>query len=219
MTSGRESSNLQAWQQALLNFMKLTSETLVFSEINWFIIGSVATALQGCSLIPNDIDIVVSRKNDVGLIASCFSHLEPKASPVPVGDPEWISSQELSVHYGEPDSYGFQSVFARWKLDGFKIEVAHITPPTELANDPPEDGEGIWEANFVNWKYANLVDFRGYKIPLSPLEIQLQTNMDRGLEHRVNEILRIFRREGYTELLETALSKVNHKKFLEMMEH
>jgi hypothetical protein len=56
--------------------------------------------------------------------------------------------------------------------------------------------------------------FAGQPIPVVPLEIQLETNLSRGLEERSAEILAVLRRSGYDRrLIEKALSREHLRSF------
>jgi len=62
------------------------------------------------------------------------------------------------------------------------------------------------------------VHFDKYIIPVVPLEIQLETNMSRGLTERVEEIVRVFREKGYDQqLLSIALKQTHLKQFEVLM--
>jgi hypothetical protein len=61
-----------------------------------------------------------------------------------------------------------------------------------------------------------MIPFKDMELPVIPLEIQLETNMNRNLEQRINEIIKIFRSKGYNEkLINYALNQTNRKKFQE----
>jgi hypothetical protein len=118
---------------------------------------------------------------------------------------DWHSTREEPVSEG-PDDYGFYWYFARWAIDGVKVEIAHIIAPEESKTS--EEGAGIWEAGPEIWPHIRHVPFRGHEVPMVPLEIQLETNLRRGLDERVAEIVSLFQRHGYDRaLVEKALSE------------
>jgi hypothetical protein len=119
----------------------------------------------------------------------------------------WLSSAKVPVKVDEPNPDDFVWHFGRWLVGGVKVEAAHIEPPAGMNLD-----DGIWEAGPRMWPHVRTVDFLGLGIPVVPLEIQLQTNMGRKLDSRVENIVRRFRDNGHDrELLGSALSKANRK--------
>lgn len=55
------------WKKILKQFLLENYDLL--KETNWMIMGSMATALQGCNIIPNDMDIIMKNKKDVYWLA------------------------------------------------------------------------------------------------------------------------------------------------------
>jgi hypothetical protein len=56
-------------------------------------------------------------------------------------------------------------------------------------------------------------------VPVVPLEIQLQTNLQRGLDERVADIVGVLRRDGYdAALIGQSLSTAHRAAFRSMME-
>jgi hypothetical protein len=131
----------------------------------------------------------------------------PPTCPDPEGELGWYSSQVEPVRNG-PDAYGYTWTFARWYLDGCKVEAAHITPP---AHAPAQ--RGIWEAGPDIWAHVQAVRWQGYIVPVAPLEIQLGTNLQRSLAERVEVIVQVLGAQGFDEpLLRQCLSPAQWKR-------
>jgi hypothetical protein len=65
------------------------------------------------------------------------------------------------------------------------------------------------------WHFARWFVDDFYQLPVVPLEIQLETNLSRGLENRVDEIVAVFQENGYDcALIQKSLAK-RHLKVLE----
>ncbi len=205
----------RSWQAVLEEIFVLAAPALKVEETRWVVVGSAATALQGCRVTPKDIDILTLQPAGVYRFAEVMVPYTP-ASPMPTADhEEWHSSLEEPVSVG-PDDYGYTWYFCRWTIAGVKVEVAHIVgPPTA---QPAQPGSGMWEAGPEIWAHIREVDFRGHRVPVVPLEIQLQTNLGRGLAQRVEEIVTVLRREGYDRALaECALSMAHWEAFRRML--
>jgi len=61
------------------------------------------------------------------------------------------------------------------------------------------------------YQHARVMDFRGYQINVVPLEIQIVTNMQRGLEDRVNAILKTLNKKDADYSL---IKKAIHEPYL-----
>lgn len=174
-------------------------------------IGSVASVLQGCQISPNDIDILAFNSQIVYRFAELMAGYAPPTCEYPLGDIEWRSSEAFPVSAG-PDEYGFTWHFARWFVDDFRVEAAHIVAPEGFPTS--NDGAGIWEAGPEIGPLIRTQPFAGYQLPVAPLEIQLETNLGRGLENRVDEIVAVFQKSGYDRaLVQKSLSKEHWEMF------
>ncbi len=205
-----------SWQSALEHVLQITYAFLERDEIRWAIIGSVASALHGCQISPNDIDFLAVKPEGVYRFVELMSAYALPRCEYPPGDDNWHSSEELPVTSG-PDPYGFTWHFARWYVDSFKVEIAHIVAPEGYPTS--SDGAGIWEAGREIWPHIRNVPFAGYWVPVVPLEIQLETNLGRGLENRVNEIIAIFQENGYDRaLIQNSLTSEHLEVFESLMQ-
>lgn len=204
----------QAWMKVLVVFLDKAYLSLERSRRRWAVIGSTASALQGCQIVPKDLDIIVEDPSTALFINQLM--VEFLAGPSQVksfleetdGD-LWLSSREKPICEG-PDQWGFTWVFARWLVHDVRVEIAHITPPEGFL----QKRDGIWEAGPEVWPYVKKATFRDFHVPVIPLEIQLETNYSRQIRERVNEIIRILKKNSYNEeLLKRALSKQHEAEF------
>jgi len=179
------------------------------------IIGSVASALQGCRVAPRDIDLLAVEPEAAYRFADLMSAYTPVHCEHPTDHAQWLSSVETPLSAG-PDDWGFFWHFGRWEVSGIKVEVAHIAAPEGFPSS--EDGVGIWEAGPEIWPYIRCVPFAGTLVPVVPLEIQLQTSFARGLEERTAALVSALRQNGYdSALIQKALDGERVKRFEEMM--
>ncbi|HEY69550.1 MAG TPA: hypothetical protein G4O08_03090, partial [Anaerolineae bacterium] len=154
---------------------------------------------------PRDIDILAINPAAVFRFAELMAEYTPERCKDPKDHSEWYSSEQERVSEG-PDDAGRVWTFARWILDGLKVEVAHIAAPEGFKDSAV--GAGIWEAGPESWPHIRRVRFRDHRVPVVPLEIQLETCLRRGLEVRVSEIVGVLLRDGYNHaLIESGLSK------------
>ncbi|TFG28419.1 hypothetical protein EU527_17310 [Candidatus Thorarchaeota archaeon] len=77
----------------------------------------------------------------------------------------------------------------RWIIDNVKIEVAYFKSEQSVSTSRKQ--KHIWENSPDMYPYLRTVEFNSYQIDVIPLEIQLNTNLLRGLDARVTEILRV----------------------------
>jgi hypothetical protein len=198
------------WASALQRVLELAEKPLECEGVRWAVLGSVATALQGCRVVPGDMDLLFAEPAGVFRFGELMAgYALPKRL---TGNELWFSSAEEPVASEPPNPHKQTWTFGRWKIDAFKVEAAHIAPPE--AQSPGDEGSGIWEAGPWVWPDVVRVVFGRYQVPVVPLEIQLQTNLNRGLNDRVSEILAVFQRQGYDQaLIEEALSRENRETF------
>lgn len=203
-----------SWQIALKKLVGSAPSSFSGDEPPWAVIGSVASALQGCFISPRDIDLLAREPDEVYRFAELMSIHTPPRCDYPPGHEKWLSSEETPLSVG-PDDYGFVWHFARWKVTGVKVEMAHILAPEGFPTS--EDGGGIWEAGPEIWPHLRKASFAGYAVPVVPLEIQLETSLSRGLGERATEIASVLRRDGCDcELVRKAL-RSEHLKDLEAL--
>jgi hypothetical protein len=195
---------MSSWRVALEQLLDTAYAGLEREEIGWAVVGSAASALQGCAIVPDDLDVLLCEAEGVTRFAQLMDTYAPRTCVVEPGEEGWVSSRQQPVSVG-PDKYGFVWHFGRWYVDGFKLEAAHIVPPEEFALSA--DGAGVWDVGPEIWPHIRHVPFAGYQVPVVPLEIQLQTCLRRGLEARAEAIAALLHARGAErELLKVSLS-------------
>ncbi|CAM4189779.1 hypothetical protein [Paenibacillus tarimensis] len=195
------------------NTVENIAKKLHEKDVQYVFAGSVSSFLQGCEIIPGDIDLLVPEAGDVHKITvalSAFVHDNTSSLEEDIPIEEWFSTAASPVKTFT-DFADNEWTFARLAADGIKLEAANIRPVTltEYIH-----GSGFWENGPHVWEHVKRVPYNGLSLPVIPLEIQLETNMNRGLESRIREICRIFRTAGYDKaLINYALSKGNIDRF------
>ncbi|WP_206023859.1 hypothetical protein [Saccharibacillus alkalitolerans] len=120
---------------------------------------------------------------------------------------DWLSTRLQPVIHFE-DSFHPMWTFARFLIEDVKVEIGNINPGYDFKYVPET---GIWESGPAIWPYIKEVTVKDTSMPVLSLEIQLETNMNRELEHRIANIIDVFKREGYnSELLKFSLSEENY---------
>ncbi len=204
------------WSKSLSIFLRENYTFLNNYDFEWAIIGSVASVLQGCKLIPNDIDIVIDNPKTIHLLGERMKkYAEKEKSEGDIFSSKWFSSREQPVFEGT-DQMGFHWTYVAWKIARTEVQIAHIDAPKEFH----EKFEGIWEAGSKIYPHVRQLHFDKYLVPVVPLEIQLETNMSRDLTERVQEILKIFQAKGFdNQLLTIALDQNHLKEFEEQIKN
>lgn len=201
------------WKQALKTFCDLYSESKLTNK--WIIVGSVGSVLQKAIMIPNDLDIYVQNIEDVKDIAQLLKEFNLKTkSDLSYFDVEWLSSNE-EPYFTQSFSSGFTWTKGKWKIQDFSVEVVQIS---NSAGIPDSDtGEGIWEGGKYIWELMKYVEFENHEIPVVPLEIQLESNIRRNRQNRIDAILNALITYDYDkDLLRKALSNTNREQFKEL---
>ncbi|SDE44160.1 hypothetical protein SAMN02799630_03374 [Paenibacillus sp. UNCCL117] len=203
------------WQQALKTFTELYAESGLTNE--WIIVGSVGSVLQHAVMTPGDLDIYVRNREDVAPIAALFKKYNLKAkADVAYSDPAWLSSDE-EPFFTQSFSSGFTWTKGKWKIGEFQVELVHISNSAGIPDS--DQGDGIWEGGKYIWELAKFVDFEGGAIPVVPLEIQLESNIRRKRQDRVDAIVQALLVHGWDKkLLEKALSHTNKTQFQPMIQ-
>jgi hypothetical protein len=206
------------WKDALRATLEAAGPILeVGGSTRLCVVGSAATALHGIDLSPGDLDFLAREPSDVEAFATSMARfaLKERSDEKGLMNERWLSSIEEPFLSEPPNPDKFVWHFGRWLVSGFKVEVAHIAPPKGWTR--AADG-GLWECGPDAWNHLKRVAFDGGSVPAVPLELQLQTNMARGLEDRVAKIVGDFARKGYDEdILATCLSGESITKFRAML--
>ncbi len=203
---------MERWQELLHHLLPILQPTLDDPETRWALIGSAATALQGCEVTPRDLDFLTAHPAGVHRFVEQLCSFLPATCPHGIDHPDWISSATHPIRHG-PDEVGFTWHFARWRIDDLKVEVAHIAPP--LGFRMSKDGNGLWEAGPEIWPHIVTASLGSRVIPVVPLELQLGTSLQRGLEDRVAVITQALQHRGPDmDLLYRALTPEQMARFL-----
>lgn len=203
---------MDKWRQVLESLMPWIARAMTGAETRWAIIGSAATALQGCRVVPRDIDFLAAQPEGVQRFAELMAPHTPERCEHAPDHADWHSSRERPLSVG-PDEYGFFWHFARWVVDGVKVEIAHIAAPEGFATS--KSGEGIWEAGSEIWPHLRTVRVGGYALLAVPLEIQVGTCLRRGLEERAAAIVAVMHRDGYDADLVRQALRQEHRLWFE----
>ena len=128
-------------------------------DINWLLVGSTALAVRGIEVSPRDIDLVL---DDVG------AHQ--------VGD-------LLSDYLIEPvqDSRG-------WISNWFGRAFLHARVEWIGGVDANIDSDEVTDYGPMAASRLETINWRGYKLQVPPLDLQLQVSERRGLAERVKKI-------------------------------
>jgi hypothetical protein len=181
------------WDIVLAEVIGAAYDAMRRSRCDWALIGSAATAVQGCPVVPRDLDFLTAEPRGVYHFAETLQPWAPSGESAPAAGEEWYSTAEQPVH-SALDPYGFHWHFGRWLIEGLKVEVAHLEAPAGFPLSP--SGAGIWEAGPEIWPHIKSVSFAGFPLPVVPLEIQLQTAIQRGLDERIAAIVAFLHQHG-----------------------
>ncbi len=206
-----------SWEKYLEIFLKHTNQYAIQNDIEFIIVGSVCTALQGCNIIPNDLDVLATKQEYVHPLADLMQQYELDHSPTDKFNDDWLSSKEQRVISIVNEQGTDEWYFARWLIDAFKIEIASIED--EGAVERSRNLGNIWENGPDMYPYAKKIEYKGYKIKVIPLELQLSTCLFRNQQDRIDEIIRVFNEQGYDkELLIKGLTEDQYKKIKQRLE-
>jgi hypothetical protein len=208
-----ERKDQMSWLEALETFCDLYERSN--SDVQWIVVGSVGSVLQGAEMTPNDLDLYVQHEDDLKQLASMMEpfHLKSKCE-LPYSDRAWHSSAE-EPYFTQTFPSGFSWMKGKWEIAGFPIEIVHIAQSAGIPDSA--DGEGIWEGGRHIWSLARRIRFATYEVPVVPLEIQLESNFRRNRPDRANAIIQTLKKHGFDrELLEKALSNANKTRLKEI---
>ncbi len=206
-----------SFSRALDVVLDLSLDALHEAGMCWTVVGSAASVLQGARLNPGDIDLLMRTPGGVFDLARLMTPLTPDQCPVEPGHHAWHSSLAHPVAADRPDPDAIVWHLARWFVEGFKVEAAHIEPPATYTSTRDPDF-GIWECGPEIWPHITTVSYRQHQVPVVPLEIQLHTSMARGLDDRSREIANVLRSRGPNHaLLQLALTAEERERIRDLL--
>jgi hypothetical protein len=91
----------------------------------------------------------------------------------------------------EPDDV---DIYVKEEKDVKELSVVQIADSGGIPDSL--EGDGIWEGGKYIWDYRKTVMFDRYTISVVPLEIQLESNLRRGREDRVQSIVSALTKNG-----------------------
>lgn len=207
------------WRDVLVRVLVQVAETLDAEGIEWAVVGSTATALQGCRVTPHDIEFLLREPERVPRFAELMALYVAAACdvPSPEGGP-FRSTLACPLFIG---SYlGLDWHYAAWDVDGITVEATHVVPPgghPAFRGSKPGESDGMWDCSPRIWPHIRRVTAFGREIPVVPLECQVSTNLVRGaypggerFQQRAIEICRVLRQRGYDQALLSASLKRQH---------
>lgn len=199
-----------SWNQALKEYCDLYSRSNI--DCTWIVVGSVGSVLQGADMTPNDLDLYVRELDDLIQLTKLLEPYSLRSRcELAYYDHEWLSSIE-EPYFTQSFPSGFTWSKGKWNINHFSVEVVQISDSAGIPDSI--SGDGIWEGGKHIWSLAKNINYENHIIPVVPLEIQLESNIRRNRQDRVNSIINALIRNGYDkELLSIALS-ATHKQLL-----
>lgn len=175
------------WEQALDTFASRAGEAVC-----WMLVGSAATRVQGALVDPADVDVLVhpeTSDSDLDAITAAFA---PYAATHTVSqDPDHFLSTPDQPLAATPDGTW---LFGRWMIAGCKLEVARIRVDLDATTIIETLGTGVWDTR-------RMVPWKGHRVPVVPLEVQLATMLSRGLDQRASAVRAHLDADGVDEAL------------------
>lgn len=129
------------------------------SGIDWWLVGSCAACIRGIKMNPHDVDIFIDSK-DIDKVNELFG--------------DYIIEPIIDTNGWLTKDFGVIFLHAR-------IDIA--TDPHPCLDDPEPVDCGPYARNNLEE-----VTWRGYKIKIPPVELQLNANKKRGRDERVRLI-------------------------------
>lgn len=163
--------------------MFVTNRLSAHPEMDWIIVGSAASLIQGCQQIqPNDIDIMVKHSSDVNQITSLFMDYLSEISPSQLFNKHWFSSKCSPTYTMVLDKKVWS--FARLHIIGVNIEISNTTTHEYL------------ELSDVIWKIKRFQNYLDTLFPVVPLELQLHSSYVLDKPERIQAIKEVIRRNN-----------------------
>ncbi len=131
-------------QDSVIRVLEFIINKLQVKDLNWVLVGSSNLYIQGIKIIANDIDII-STKLDILKIEKVFNEYSQK-----------------KIIYSATEKY--RSYFGKLTIENIQVELI-----AELEFKTPD---GIWLKS-ISLENKKFIDYKGYTIPVNPLENEL----------------------------------------------
>lgn len=165
---------MRAWERTL----EAVARRLNDAQIEWMLVGSAATALRGAAITPGDIDVLLPTAAAVRTAAVQF----------PCRPDRWLDDDPATWHSSvcQPvltwEHELTRWTFARWTIEGTKVELAHLDSPDADNRLSETHGAAVWSV-------LETLTWRGVSLPMVPIEVQIATMISRGQEGRLDAVL------------------------------
>ena len=184
------------WRMALQHAVVRLADT----RIEWLVIGSAASALQGVEIEPRDVDLLFRTREDLMAFARKMHGLTPSSPEAPLSVEDWRSSQAQPIKTETfPGAFTWHK--AAWDIEGVRLDATAIEN-----NGVPDSlhGDGVWEGGDHVWSFVA----RAQDLPVVALEVQLESCLRRDLDSRARAIAVCLQHSGYAvERLVQVLSR------------
>ena len=184
------------WRMALQHAVVRLADT----RIEWLVIGSAASALQGVEIEPRDVDLLLRTREDLMAFVRKMHGLTPSSPEAPLSVEDWRSSQAQPIKTETfPGAFTWHK--AAWDIEGVRLDATAIEN-----NGVPDSlhGDGVWEGGDHVWSFVT----RAQDLPVVALEVQLESCLRRDLDSRARAIAVCLQHSGYAvERLVQVLSR------------
>jgi len=184
------------WRMALQHAVVRLADT----RIEWLVIGSAASALQGVEIEPRDVDLLFRTREDLMAFVRKMHGLTPSSPEAPLSVEDWRSSQAQPIKTETfPGAFTWHK--AAWDIEGVRLDATAIEN-----NGVPDSlhGDGVWEGGDHVWSFVA----RAQDLPVVALEVQLESCLRRDLDSRARAIAVCLQHSGYAvERLVQVLSR------------
>ena len=184
------------WRMALQHAVVRLADT----RIEWLVIGSAASALQGVEIEPRDVDLLFRTREDLMAFVRKMHGLTPSSPEAPLSVEDWRSSQAQPIKTETfPGAFTWHK--AAWDIEGVRLDATAIEN-----NGVPDSlhGDGVWEGGDHVWSFVARVQ----DLPVVALEVQLESCLRRDLDSRARAIAVCLQHSGYAvERLVQVLSR------------
>lgn len=157
---------------AFIAVLRQMVTSLQDSGVNWAVTGSLAQALQGVAIEPQDIDLQTDREGAYEIERRFSVQVSRKV--------RFSTSERIRSHFGA------------LSIDGIQVEIMGAVQK-RLA-------DGTWEAAVDPGSYRRVVSFTGLLVPVLALEYEAQAYQMLGKLERVGILRRAMQEERGTGL-------------------